>query len=176
LSLSKTFRPSSTWFIPRIFPRGEVIDSHYGKLYYRHDPNHTCPRGAQLYGLNRTWASLGGEGVGGYRLRGAFILSCVSEGGQTGLHPVSALGLSWRVLWIQPSPAQGEDEVDERRVACLLSSQHTHTSLVRAGVEEWVDVSVLLEVFRGSEMMFSIPEHDSAQSVGPMSNTNIQGC
>jgi hypothetical protein len=61
-------------------------------------------------------------------------------------------------------------------VACSLSSQHTHTSLVRAGVEEWVDVSVLSEVFRGNEMMFSIPEHGSAQSVGPMSNTNIQGC
>jgi hypothetical protein len=28
LSLSKMFRPSSTWFIPRIFPRGEVTDSH----------------------------------------------------------------------------------------------------------------------------------------------------
>jgi hypothetical protein len=28
LSLSKTFRPSSTWFIPRIFPRGEVTDRH----------------------------------------------------------------------------------------------------------------------------------------------------
>jgi hypothetical protein len=43
LSLSKTFRPSSTWFIPRIFPRGEVTDSHYGILYYRHDPIHACP-------------------------------------------------------------------------------------------------------------------------------------
>jgi hypothetical protein len=28
LSLSKTFSPSSTWFIPKIFPRGEVTDSH----------------------------------------------------------------------------------------------------------------------------------------------------
>jgi hypothetical protein len=28
LSLSKTFTPSSTRFIPRIFPRGEVTDSH----------------------------------------------------------------------------------------------------------------------------------------------------
>jgi hypothetical protein len=28
LSLSKTFRPSSTRFIPRIFPRGEVTNSH----------------------------------------------------------------------------------------------------------------------------------------------------
>jgi hypothetical protein len=58
LPLSQTFRPSSTWFIPRIFPRGDVTDSHYGKLYYRHDSNHTCPRGAQLYGQNCTWASV----------------------------------------------------------------------------------------------------------------------
>jgi hypothetical protein len=28
--LTKTFMPSSTWFIPRIFPRGEVIGNHYG--------------------------------------------------------------------------------------------------------------------------------------------------
>jgi hypothetical protein len=44
---------------------------------------------------------------------GAFVLSRVSEGGQTGLCPVSALSLSWRVLWIQPSPPQGKDEVVE---------------------------------------------------------------
>jgi hypothetical protein len=95
LSLSKTFTPSSTWFIPRIFPRGEVTDCHYGKLYYRHGPNHACPHGAQLYGPNRTWASLRGEGVGGpVVFGGAFVLSRVSEGGRTSLHPVSALGLS----------------------------------------------------------------------------------
>jgi hypothetical protein len=94
LPLSRTFRPSSIWFIPRIFPRGEVTDSHYGKLYYRHDPNYTCPRGAQLYGLNRTWASLGGEGAGGpVEFGRAFVLSRVSEGGRIGLRPVSALGL-----------------------------------------------------------------------------------
>jgi hypothetical protein len=29
--LTKTFMPSSTWFIPRIFPRGEVTGSRYGK-------------------------------------------------------------------------------------------------------------------------------------------------
>jgi hypothetical protein len=95
LSLSKTFRPLSTWFITRIFPRGEATDSHYGKLYYRHGPIHTCPRGAQLCGPNRTWASLRGEGVGGpVVFGGAFVLSRVSEGSRTGLHPVSALGLS----------------------------------------------------------------------------------
>jgi hypothetical protein len=33
--LSKTFMPSSTRFIPRIFPRGEVTDSHYSKSYYK---------------------------------------------------------------------------------------------------------------------------------------------
>jgi hypothetical protein len=99
LPLSKTFRPSSTWFIPKIFPRGEVTDSHYGKLYYRHGPNHICPRGAQLYGPNRTWASLGGEGAcGPVDFGKAFVLSRVSKGGQTGLRPVSALGLFWRVV------------------------------------------------------------------------------
>jgi hypothetical protein len=82
MSLSKSFRPSSTWFIPRIFPRGEVTDSHYGKLYYRHDSIHTCPRGAQLCGPNRTWASLCGEGVGGpIVFGGAFVLSRVNEEG-----------------------------------------------------------------------------------------------
>jgi hypothetical protein len=83
-----------------------------------------CPRRAQLYGLNHTWASLGGEGVGGpVDFSGAFVLSRVSEGGRTGLCPISALGLSWCVLWIRPSPAQGENEVDERRVACSPSPQ-----------------------------------------------------
>jgi hypothetical protein len=81
LPRSKTFRPSSTWFIPRIFPRGEVTDIHYGKLYYRHDPNHTRPHGAQLYGPNRTWVSVGGEGAGGpIDFDRAFVLSHVSEG------------------------------------------------------------------------------------------------
>ena len=72
-----------------------VTDSHYNILYYRHGPIHTCPRGAQLYGPNRTWASLGGEGVGGpVDFGGAFVVSRVSEGGQTGLRLVRALGLS----------------------------------------------------------------------------------
>jgi hypothetical protein len=44
---------------------------------------------------------------------GAFVLSRMSKGGRTGLRPVSALGLSWRVSRIQPSPVQGEDEVIE---------------------------------------------------------------
>jgi hypothetical protein len=35
-----------------------------------------------------------------------------------------ALDLFWWVLWIQPSSAQGEDEVGERRVACSPSPQH----------------------------------------------------
>jgi hypothetical protein len=30
-----------------------------------------------------------------------------------------------RALWIQPSPAQGEDKVDERRVVCSPSSQQS---------------------------------------------------
>jgi hypothetical protein len=95
LSLSKTFRPLSTWFIPRIFPQGKVTDSHYGKLYYTHGPNHACQREAQLCGPNRTWACLRGEGVGGpVVFGGAFVLSRVSEGGRTGLHQISALGLS----------------------------------------------------------------------------------
>jgi hypothetical protein len=66
---------------------------------------------------------------------GAFVLSRVSEGGRTGLHPVSALGLSWRVLWIQPSPAQGEDEVVERRVVCSPSSQHFGICSAHLGLE-----------------------------------------
>jgi hypothetical protein len=36
--LSKTFMPSSTRSIPRIFPQEEVIDCHYGKGYHRRDP------------------------------------------------------------------------------------------------------------------------------------------
>jgi hypothetical protein len=43
------------------------------------------------------------------------------------------------------------------------------------GVEEWVDMSARSEVFRGGEMMFTMPYHGSAQSVGPKSNVNIQG-
>jgi hypothetical protein len=70
-------------------------------------------------------ASLGGEGEGGpVDFSRAFVLSRVGEGSRTGLRLVSALGLSRWVLWIQPSPAQGENEVDKRRVACLPSPQH----------------------------------------------------
>jgi hypothetical protein len=99
LSLSKTFRPSSTRFIPRIFPRGEVTDSHYSKPYYRHDPYRTCPHGAHHYGPNHTWAFPGGWG----RERpidfgGAFVLQHQTEGGRTVLRPGGALGLFWRVL------------------------------------------------------------------------------
>jgi hypothetical protein len=36
--LSKTFMPSSTRSIPRIFSREEVIDCHYRKGYYRRGP------------------------------------------------------------------------------------------------------------------------------------------
>jgi hypothetical protein len=51
--------------------------------------------GPNSYGPNRTWASLRGEGVGGpVVFGGAFVLSRVSEGGRTCLHPVSTLGLS----------------------------------------------------------------------------------
>jgi hypothetical protein len=55
----------------------------------------THVRVGPLYGLNHTWASLRGEGVGGpVVFGGAFALSHVSKGGRTGLHPVSALGMS----------------------------------------------------------------------------------
>jgi hypothetical protein len=37
--LTKTFMPSSTRFIPRIFPRGEVTGSHYGKAITDTAPN-----------------------------------------------------------------------------------------------------------------------------------------
>jgi hypothetical protein len=70
-------------------------DSHYNILYYRHDPIHACPHGAQLCGPNRTWATLRGEGAGGPGVfGGAFVLSRRSEGGRTGLRLVHALGLS----------------------------------------------------------------------------------
>jgi hypothetical protein len=36
--LSKTFMPSSTRSIPRIFSREEVTKCHYRKSYYRRDP------------------------------------------------------------------------------------------------------------------------------------------
>ena len=49
-------------------------------------------------------------------------------------------------------------------------------NLDRTGVEEWVDVSVRSEVFHDGEMMFSMPKRGSAQSIGPMSNVNSQGC
>jgi hypothetical protein len=37
-TLSKMFMPSSTWFVPRIFPRGEVTENHYGRGYYKRGP------------------------------------------------------------------------------------------------------------------------------------------
>jgi hypothetical protein len=43
-------------------------------------------------------------------------------------------------------------------------------------VGEWVDVCALSEVFRGGEVMFSMPYHGSVQSVEPTSYVNIQGC
>jgi hypothetical protein len=80
---------------PQNIPTRVVTDSHYSILYYRHDLMHTCPRGAQLCGPNRTWASLRGEGVGGPGVfGGAFILSRRSEGGRAGLRLVRTLGLS----------------------------------------------------------------------------------
>ena len=55
---------------------GEVTVSHYDILYYRHDPTHTCSRGALLHGPNYTWASLCTEGVGGPVVFGrAFVSS-----------------------------------------------------------------------------------------------------
>jgi hypothetical protein len=46
-------------------------------------------------------------------------------------------------------------------------------NLDTTGVEEWVDVSALSEVFRGGETMFSMPYRGSVQSVGPTSYVNI---
>jgi hypothetical protein len=45
-----------------------------------------------------------------------------------------------------------------------------------AGVGEWVDVSALSEVFRGGEVMFSMPWRGSCQSVEPTSFVNIHEC
>jgi hypothetical protein len=46
-------------------------------------------------------------------------------------------------------------------------------NLDRTGVEEWVDVSALSEVFRGDEMMFLMPYRGSIQSVGLTSYVNV---
>jgi hypothetical protein len=98
LSLSKTFRPSSTWFIPRIFPRGEVTNSHYGKLYYRHGPKIAHSHAGSSSVGQTAHGPLLVVRVGGLvDFDWSSVLFRVSEGGRTGLHPVSALGLSWRV-------------------------------------------------------------------------------
>jgi hypothetical protein len=46
-------------------------------------------------------------------------------------------------------------------------------NLDKMGVEEWVDVSALSDVFCSGEMMFSMPYRGSVPSVGPMSYVNV---
>jgi hypothetical protein len=59
-------------------------------------------------------------------------------------------------------------------VSRIHQKSSTCTNLDRARVEEWVDVSVFLEVFHGGEMVFPTPERGSAPSVRQMSNVNIR--
>jgi hypothetical protein len=62
------------------------------------------------------------------------------------------------------------------RVSLIHHMSDTRVNLDRMGVREWVDVGALSEVFRGCEVMFSMPYHGSVQSVEPTSYVNIQGC
>jgi hypothetical protein len=122
--LSKTFMPSSTQFIPRIFPRGEVTDSHYSKGYYKHDPQYAYPRGARYRGANPAWASWGGDDVRLVDFDRAFVLQ---QRGRRGTTPVFVQSM--------PSACSGvfygcslhrssrSDEGIERRVACSPSPQ-----------------------------------------------------
>jgi hypothetical protein len=72
--LPKTFMPSSTQSIPRVFSQKEVTDCHYSKGYYRRGPLHTYPRGARYGGPNPTWVTRRGDSVGLADFDGAFIL------------------------------------------------------------------------------------------------------
>ena len=62
------------------------------------------------------------------------------------------------------------------RVSPIHQRSGTHVNLDRTGVGEWVDMSTLSNVFRGGEVMFSMPCRGSVQSVEPMSFVNIQEC
>ena len=62
------------------------------------------------------------------------------------------------------------------RVSLIHQRSGTCVNLEGAGVGEWVEVSALLDVFCGGEVMFSMPYHGNVQSVGPTSYINIQGC
>jgi hypothetical protein len=64
LSLVKDIYASSIRFIPRIFPRGEVTDSHYSKGYYRRGSSCAYPHGARYHGPDPAWASRGGDDMG----------------------------------------------------------------------------------------------------------------
>jgi hypothetical protein len=72
--LPKTFMPSSTQSISRIFSQKEVIVYHYSKGYYRCGPQHTYPCGARYGGPNPTWATRRGDSVGLADFDGAFVL------------------------------------------------------------------------------------------------------
>jgi hypothetical protein len=62
------------------------------------------------------------------------------------------------------------------RVPLIHQRSGTRVNLDGEGVGEWVDVSALLEVFHGGEVMFLMPYCGSVQSVEPTSYVNIQGC
>jgi hypothetical protein len=126
-TLSRTFRPSITKFIPRIFPQGKVTTSHYDILYYRQDPTHTAHassgRGALLHGLNCTRASPCSEGE--EVLWPSWGLHLVSPERRGPNRPPYGRR-PWSVrqgLWMRSSSMQRKVDVVERRVACSPSPQ-----------------------------------------------------
>jgi hypothetical protein len=62
------------------------------------------------------------------------------------------------------------------RVSPIHQRSGTHANLDRTGVGEWVDISTLSNVFRGGEVMFSMPYRGGVQSVELTSYINIQRC
>jgi hypothetical protein len=103
--------PSSTQFIPRIFPRGEVTCSHYGKAITDTAPNALILARPITMGLPWRWRR--GRPIDFDK---AFILQPVCEGDRAGLRPVGAFGMFGEVI--------------ERRVACSSSPQHWESSTI----------------------------------------------
>jgi hypothetical protein len=89
---------SSTWFIPRIFPRGEVIGSHYGKAITDTTLNTLILAGPITMGriphgppvVVTTWETC--------RLRQSLLLRPVHEGNHAGLRLVDAFGMFGRIV------------------------------------------------------------------------------
>jgi hypothetical protein len=116
--LTKTFMPWSTWFVPRIFPRGEVTGSHYGKAITNTALNALILAGPITMGqiphgplvAVTTWETC--------RLRQSLLLATRPRRGP---HR-SPSGRRLRHVRTRCGCAAGE--VIERRVACSPSPQH----------------------------------------------------